>query len=94
MDGRRRRCTTVEMSTCRQQGDADPDIFVRGCHPPILQLNQDGAFNLLLPPNEVNFNDVRRRGEGQANAINCDRTALVATHDIQRNSHKWKERRS
>src|SRR5688572_32983260 len=41
----------------------------------------------------MNFGDVRDRIERKAGPIDDDLASVVATHHIQRDSHKWKERR-
>jgi hypothetical protein len=49
-------------------------------------------FDLRTVSNKMDLGDAGDRLQSETAAINNDLASVVATHDIQRDSHKWKER--
>jgi hypothetical protein len=54
---------------------------------------REGRLDLPLVAHQMHFGDARDRLQRLSDTTDYDLGSVVATHDIQRDSHKWKERR-
>ena len=52
----------------------------------------EGGLDVLLPANEMERGNLFFRFERAFDAFDDDTRAVVATHDIHYDSHKWRER--